>query len=324
MSLAQLRPSLFYLLPVFNNPLFKTGRICLRNVGFGNSTHNIRLVADFYNSSGQIGTLADINTKFDTEISQFHLNRIHSALNSGRNLLNLNIGQCNWHQQPRQSALIQIAFTKLKGCRAFYNIFRAKANDKTTLAKCETKWHNLLTTNLSVTFWDRAWKLQASIKENNPFKWMQCQILRASIFTNNRVSKFKPDVTDQCDLCNLHTENALTLFMQCNVSLDLWASVRTYFQTLNTNVPTSRLQILFGVLDEKFDSTQNTIIMIGKRVIWASKHRKDKPKINHFKATLKDYLIVLKICKTITNLCNQFNDQWGNILLDLLGVQYVA
>ena len=152
-------PEIAYLLPVFNSPLFKTGRICLRNVGFGNPSHNIKLVADLYSSSGQIGTLADINTKFGTEISQFQFNRIHTALNSGRNLLNLNIGLCNWHQEPRQSALIQIACTKLKGCRAFYNIFRAKANDKTSLAKCESKWHTLLTTNLSVTFWDRAWKL---------------------------------------------------------------------------------------------------------------------------------------------------------------------
>ena len=269
-------PENFYLLPVFNNPLFKTGRICLRNVGFGNPSHNIKLVADLYSSSGQIGTLADINTKFGTEISQFQFNRIHTALNSGRNLLNLNIGLCNWHQEPRQSALIQIACTKLKGCRAFYNIFRAKANDKTSLAKCESKWHTLLTTNLSVTFWDRAWKLQASIKENNPFKWMQCQILRASIFTNNRVSKFKPDVTDQCDLCNLHIENALTLFTQCNVSLDFWASVRTYFQPLNINVPTSRLKILFGVLDENFDSTLNTSLMIGKTCDLGIKTQKRK------------------------------------------------
>ena len=50
----------------------------------------------------------------------------------------------------------------------------------------------------------------------------------------------------------------------------------------------------------------------------------EKPNINHFKATLKDYLIVLKICITISNFCNQFNDQWGNILLDLLAVQHVA
>ena len=106
-------PENFYLLPVFNNPLFKTGRICLKNVGFGNPTHNIKLVADLYSSSGQIGTLADINTKFGTEISQFQFNRIHTALNSGRNLLNLNIGLCNWHQEPRQSALIQISCTQL-------------------------------------------------------------------------------------------------------------------------------------------------------------------------------------------------------------------
>ena len=60
--------------------------------------------------------------------------------------------------------------------------------------------------------------------------------------------------------------------------------------------------------------------MIRKRVIWASKFKKVKPNIIHF----KDYLVVLKMCKTVPNLCNQFNDQWGTILCDLLGVQHGA
>ena len=82
-------------------------------------------------------------------------------------------------------------------------------------------------------------------------------------------------------------------------------------------LPTTRLPILFGVLDENFDSKVNNFIMIGKRVIWASKHKKIQPNISHFKASLKDYLVILKMCKTIINQCNQFNDQWGNILRDL-------
>jgi hypothetical protein len=82
-------------------------------------------------------------------------------------------------------------------------------------------------------------------------------------------------------------------------------------------LPTTRLQILFGVLDENFDSKANTFIMIGKRQIWASKQKKIQPNISHFKASLKDYLVILKMCKTIINQCNQFNDQWGNILRDL-------
>ena len=74
---------------------------------------------------------------------------------------------------------------------------------------------------------------------------------------------------------------------------------------------------MFGLLDENYDSKSNTFLMIGKRVIWASKQKKIQPNIVHFKANLKDFLVILKMCKTINNQFNQFNDQWENILRDL-------
>ena len=41
-------PEKFYLLIIFNNPLFKAGRKCLTRSDFGNRNHNLSLVADFF------------------------------------------------------------------------------------------------------------------------------------------------------------------------------------------------------------------------------------------------------------------------------------
>ena len=90
-----------------------------------------------------------------------------------------------------------------------------------------------------------------------------------------------------------------------------------YARDMAFTLPTTRLEILFGLLEDRYDSKINTFIMIGKRVIWASKHKKLQPNISHFKANLKDYLVILKMCKTINNQLTQFNDQWGDILCDL-------
>ena len=146
------------------------------------------------------------------------LTRIHDAIVSGVASLNLNLGKCAWHQLPRQSIIIHVASQNKKGCRAFYRIFRAKVNDKSNTSRIEEKWHLQLGSTLSVTFWDNAWRLHASIKDTNQSKWLQCQILRNCTYTNNRVSKFKTDVSDQCDFCGLHVENALTLFSSCNLT----------------------------------------------------------------------------------------------------------
>ena len=167
---------------------------------------------------------------------------------------------------------------------------------------------------LSIDFWDKCWRLHASIKNNNRFKWLQCQILRNSVYTNNRVAKFKSNVEDNCDLCGQHSERAFTLFFTCNVSQQFWAEIFNYFLGFNIVIPLSRLRILFGVLDEPFDSTINTVVMLGKQVIWTCKYKKTKPTLLFLKRSLKDYLIVLRYCHSIRNENEIFNDQWGEVL----------
>ena len=176
-----------------------------------------------------------------------------------------------------------------------------------------------MNTNLSVMFWNNAWKLHASIHNDNQMKWLQCQILRNCLFTNNRVSKFKPWVSDQCDLCGLHIENPFTLFSECHLVRLLWSDIKKYFEYFDHNIPTGRLQILFGIHTEPYDSVKNIAFLIGKRTIWISKFRKITPTLGHFKIILKDYLIILCYTHSLNNTSSIFSDQWGKFLWSLQG-----
>ena len=204
-------------------------------------------------------------------------------------------------------------------CRAFYRILRAKPNLDRSARRIEEKWHAHLNTNLSVTFWNNAWALHASMQFNNQFKWLQCQILRNCLFTNNRVSKFKPWISDRCDLCGLHIETPLTLFSQCPLVLVFWSEIKEYFEYFDFDLPIGRLQILFGVHTEKCDSVKNIAILIGKRTIWICKYKKIHPTLNHFKKILKDYLIILSFCHSYKNTSSAFVDQWGRLYWLLRG-----
>ena len=250
--------------------------------------------------------------------TQIQYDRIRNAILSGLVSLNLNIGTCTWHPAPRQSVIIHIASLNKKGCRTFYRVFRAKANYRVNTSEIEDKWHAQLNSTLSVTFWDNAWRLHASIKDNNQLKWLECQILRNSLFTNNRVSKFK-NISDRCDLCGHHAETPLTLFTQCPLVQVFWAELKDYLAYFSITLPITRLQVLFGIHSETFDSIKNITILIGKRVIWVSKFKKIAPSINSFKKYLKDYLIVLSYCHSIKNTSSVFEDQWGSISWILAG-----
>ena len=311
-------PENFYLFSIFNNPLFKSARRTLTRNDFGNPEHQLILVADLYKHEGTIYTLTELNNLHNITMTQIQYDRIRNAILSALVSLNLNLGTCTWHPAPRQSVIIQIASLNKKGCRAFSRVLRAKANYNENTSEIEEKWHAQLNSTLSVTFWDNAWRLHASIKDNNQFKWLECQILRNSLFTNNRVSKFK-NISDRCDLCGQHVETPLTLFTQCPMVLSFWSEVKDYLAYFSITLPIARLQILFGIHSETFDSTNNIIILIGKRVIWVSKFQKIPPSINLFKKYLKDYLIVLSYCHSIKNTRSVFEDQWGTISWILAG-----
>ena len=128
-----------YRFSIFNNPLFKSGKRCLPRRSFGNPSHSLNLVCDFFTSEYNLYNLDDLNLTYGTAMTQPQLDRIHNAINTGITSLNLNLGRCIWHQSPRQSVIINIDALNKKGCRAFYRTFRARANHKDNTSKIEQK-----------------------------------------------------------------------------------------------------------------------------------------------------------------------------------------
>ena len=312
-------PERFYLFSIFQNPLFKSARRALPRSNFGNPDHKIQLVSDFFKSEGSLYSLEELNSLNNTTMTENQLKNIQQAIQLGLASLNLNLGQCDWHPAPKQPNIVAIANLNIKGCRAFYRIFRARANFKENTSKIESKWHAQLNITLSVNFWNNAWRLHSSMQYNNQLKWLQYQILRKCLFTNNRVSKFKHWVSDRCDFCGLHVENPLTLFTQCPIVLQYWADIRKYLEYLGHDLPTGRLQLLFGIHTESFDSVKNIAIMVGKKTIWMCKIVKSPLSLEKFKYYLKDYLNILCFCHSIKHTSSVFDDQWGSCFWLLQG-----
>ena len=138
-------------------------------------------------------------------------------------------------------------------------------------------------------------------------------------YTNNRVSKFKSWVSDRCDFCGFHVENPLTLFTQCPKVLQYWSDIRQYLDYLGHDLPMGRLQLLFGIHSESFDSVKNIAILVGKRTIWICKILKAPLSLEKFKHNLKDYLNILCFCHSIKHTSSLFYDQWGTCFWLLQG-----
>ena len=272
-------------------------------------------VADFYKNKDQMSTINELNALYNLNLPQNQLAKIHNSINTAKN--ELTSVKINWQPRPHHSLITKIALKQQKGCRSFYVILSSTPGELTSLSTYEAKWNLKLDQTLPIAYWKSVWELHANIQLNNKFKWLQCQILRYGLYTNNRVSKFKAEVSELCDLCNMHIENPLTLFWECQVAQQFWSQVRIFLAGNTFHLPDSRLGILFGFPIEPWNSLKNTAVMIGKLVIWKAKIKKHLPTLTHFKRSLKCYLVMLKYCSSIDSDRSFFDKKWDSVFSDL-------
>ena len=137
----------------------------------------------------------------------------------------------------------------------------------------ETAWHNEINGILSLDFWNNSYRLVTELKFENKIKWLQLQIIRGCLKTNNTVHHFKPNVSPLCHYCGTLDERILHLFYGCHVVKRFWEDLQTNLLTKHIYIPKDRNKLLFGVHDEKASSVTNYVILAAKQYIWRKKFR---------------------------------------------------
>ena len=179
--------------------------------------------------------------------------------------------------RPCQPLLIAIANSVKKGCNRYYSLLRRKHFLSSTVVKREEKWHQELGITLSTRFWNNAYRLTSSIKNDNYMKWIQFQINRNSLHTNYIVNKFQVNVSPLCTFCtraglvNPGLELITELFYDCSIVTKLWTDIKVWFSSLDIEIPVQRKTILFGLHDQDYTSVPNYVILSGKCFIWRSR-----------------------------------------------------
>ena len=132
-------------------------------------------------------------------------------------------------------------------------------------------------------------------------RWSGYQINRNSLFTNYRVTKFKPNISPLCSLC-LANENfprfelISHLFYDCDFVLNMWQSIKTWLATLDIILPLDRAKLLFGIHNEQCNSTLNYIILCAKNCIWKAKFTTKDVSLENFQKYLYYKLTDKKKC----------------------------
>ena len=183
------------------------------------------------------------------------------------------------------------------------------------IAKREQKWHRELNTLFSISFWEKARKLCASICHENPIKWLQYQIVRNSLQTNLIVSHFIENVNQECHFCQLYAESISHLFWLCSIVGSFLEGVFVFITNSGIDFKPSKTQFLFGFLEEPFTTPRNYLVLFLKKFIWNCKFKPDR---NLSVAGFKNFLFYL--LSDLKDILHEKNkpakfDEWNDLYL---------
>ena len=176
-------------------------------------------------------------------------------------------------EYPSKPLLIDIALSTIKGCSIYYKLITRQKSLNNKMGLREQKWHLELNTQLSVISWDKIRKLSASINYENPIKWLQFQIVRNSLQTNAIVSHFINNVSPECQYCQTETEVISHLFWHCPIVSQFLNDVFTFVCNTGLQFRPTKVQFLFGYLDQTFNTPCNYLALHLKKFIWKTKFK---------------------------------------------------
>ena len=229
-------------------------------------------VADLYNpGTTKVLTKHEWKDKFNIDVKEEDIVEIRLILKNSLNALGLNENVVMAPCLPYRPLLIEIANSSSKGCSYYCKLLKNKVNNQDAMNSREEKWHNELNYVLGVQFWNRTYKLTASIKFENKIKWLQYQICRNSLYTNFKVHKFHHHVSPLCSYCMNSDELVGHLFFKCVKVTQFWTEIGNWLATLNFNFQATEKTVLFGLHVEESTSVLNLIILYAKHFIWISK-----------------------------------------------------
>ena len=220
--------------------------------------------------------------------------------------------------RPFKPLLIDISLSTKKGCSAYYKILMKSKIMSNKIAVREQKWHTELNSTFSIFFWEKARKLCASIKYENPLKWLQFQIIRNSLQTNLIVSHFIANIGPECYYCQLSNEQISHLFWLCPIVSRFLEEVFDLITEYGILFRPTKLQFLFGYLEEAYSTPRNYLTLFVKKFIWNCKFKSDGGlSIVGFKSFLVYILGDIKKMYEITNKPAYF-DEWNDLFVHLI------
>ena len=307
-------PEKLLLTPLWENPEITRNNKPIPTTAFETLVQHIQIIGHlFKHGTNVMMSRQELEQTYNLVVEEESYVELRYIINSAFIKLNMKVQDIPTVLYPMQTLLVNTANLTTKGCNRYYNLLRIAKPSKNTLLIRQTKWHEELGLNYSTDFWGKTYQALPLIKYDNRLKWLQFQIVRNCLFTNYRVSKFKPDISPLCSYCKVENEIISHLYFLCPVTFTFLKQAQAYFQELGVSITLNISTILFGNKTEKFNSLDNQIILWLKSFIWSNKFKHSHLSITVFKEVFKNRLQEVKEITNFYQNCSKIFECWAPI-----------
>ena len=145
-------------------------------------------------------------------------------------------------ESPRNSSLNIFLNQTKKGVSRIYS--QMKQSNDYILEGASNKWFSTAELNIESSDFSRSFRFHHNIYKDTYLKYIQFRTLHHRFYTNEKLFKMGIKKSNLCCFCQIHVDSLEHMFLQCDISLELWESVENWIRALgmeNYNISASRI-----------------------------------------------------------------------------------
>ena len=265
-------PEDFLTFPIWGSHIFMQNKKCCNPNNFKSLYDKISYPIDIMKASPNGSTCFLTNDEMISRYSDFNVNEFLSiklVISNAAAHLRFNLAN-NRYETPIRPIGAKLVNMNQKGCNNWVALFKKKSSNNLKVVERERKWEVDLGRIQGVFFWDRCYSNVKSIFFDNRLKIFYYNIVRGILKTNRIISKFVPEISENCTFCNTEKETILHLFWECNV---VKAFINLSQESVGNILPEimhnlSRNGFIFGRADKPIYEIKNLFAIYLKYYIW--------------------------------------------------------
>ena len=133
-------------------------------------------------------------------------------------------------EAPRNSSLNIFLNQNKKGVSRIYS--QMKQSNDHILETASQKWYSIVELDLESSELSRSFRFHHNIYKDTYLKYVQFRTLHHRFFTNEKLFKMGIKKSNLCCFCQTHVDSIEHMFLQCEISLELWESVENWLRSL--------------------------------------------------------------------------------------------